>query len=297
MHPSCHLESQRCILPAAAAAAAAAEKMPGRHGAGNQHPAAADMPAHPLRRRHLHWNHPFAAMSPPGLGAPQGAAGASPDGRSPAGSQLDGSSPKYSQNGEAPDRGGALAAHSSVSDLQEPPHELPPHVARLTRQSVELIEQARRSCFHTLPPSCRRRRSCRPKRRCPRGAHLHTLERLHAYQLCPSLAPKPLLQQAERLEQHKVAPPPERKPARPLKVRALLVADALTRSNLGPGAAFRAAAHTHASARAPRRPWPSICGCWPSWAASLGSSSPARAASTCRSRWRGCTPPTACCHS
>ena len=232
-------------------------------------------------------------MSPPGLGAPQGAAGASPQGRSPAGSQLDGSSPKYSLNGEAPDRGGALAAHGSDSDLQEQ-HELPPHVARLTRQSVELIEQARRSCFHTLPPSCRRRRSCRPKRRCPPGGPPPHVPAGMPTKYAPAWLPnlccsKPSVSSSTSLPRR-----PSASPHAPSRC-ALLVDAALTGSNLGSAAASMAAAHTHAPAHAPRRRWWSICGCWPSWAASLGSSSPARAASTCPSRWRGCTPRTACC--
>ncbi len=94
-------------------------------------------------------------MGSPGAGPAQAAAHGASGGKSPGeGSQIDGSSPKYSQRSSEQDLPGALAAHSDGSERGEP---LPPHVARLTRQSVELIEQAReagrRHPTTQLPPA------------------------------------------------------------------------------------------------------------------------------------------------
>ena len=80
------------------------------------------------------------------------------DRRSPAGGSPAGSSPKHSQTSmhAAPRPAGA----SSEEELEP----LPPHVARLTRQSVELIEQVNRAGLpqHSYHPAAADGGSCRP---------------------------------------------------------------------------------------------------------------------------------------
>lgn len=104
----------------------------------------------------MHSSIALAIVTMPSPGPVQGRAAGAPRGVSPSGSAR-GSSPKWSHRS---DELGAAGGHStgSLSEQEEHPtrEPLPPHVARLTRQSIELIEQAREAALHSttqLPPA------------------------------------------------------------------------------------------------------------------------------------------------
>lgn len=109
--------------------------------------------------RQLHaFNHwPIVTMDMPGPGPVQGGGAQGSEG-SDRGASLEGGSQKWSHQSDELGAAGAAAAHSMESSASEEcscaPEPLPPHVARLTRQSVKLIEQAREAAATTqLPPA------------------------------------------------------------------------------------------------------------------------------------------------